>query len=153
VIEDVAILDSDTLSQVSRGQPAVVARARAYLSRRGRFTVTAVSVFERLRGYRAAIRSELQLRQFEAFVAPLDATAADLAAGIRAALGSRARRAVGDIWIAAIAAVHRSSPATDATSSPLPGSTSSACASWTGPGNAALSRQLSILTRLVEQIS
>jgi len=50
-----ALLDSDTLSELSRGHPKVTARARAYLEEHGRLMISAVSVFERLRGYRAAI--------------------------------------------------------------------------------------------------
>jgi len=107
-----AILDSDTLSELSRGSPKVVTRARAYLVRHGRFTITSVTVFERLRGYHAAIRDgkpyELQLRDFERLAAaclvlPFDVAAADVAARIWAALGARGRRALGDILIAAIA--------------------------------------------------
>ena len=63
----------------------MVARARDYLERHGRLTITAVTVFERLRGYRAALRLgkpfETRLRSFEALVAnsivlPLDRAAA-----------------------------------------------------------------------------
>jgi tRNA(fMet)-specific endonuclease VapC len=112
VIEQVAILDSDTLSELSRGNRSVVERARGYLERHGRLTVTAVSVFERLRGYHLALREgkpfEAQLLQFEAFMAacivlPLDAAAAECAARIWAALGRKARRALGDVLIAGIA--------------------------------------------------
>ena len=114
-MEEPVILDSDILSELSRGNRAVVERARSYLASRGRLTITAVTVFERLRGYRAAIAEgkpyHEQLRSFEAFVAtslvlPLDAAAADRAATIWAALTARRRRALGDILIAAIAAVH-----------------------------------------------
>jgi toxin FitB len=113
--EGVVVLDSDTLSELSRGHPAVVERAREYLIRHGRLTVTAVSVFERLRGYRAALRAgrpyQAQLLQFESLVAsslvlPLDTAAADRAAAIWAAVDRRTRRAVADILIAAIASVH-----------------------------------------------
>ena len=106
------ILDSDTLSLLSRGDAHVVARAREYLEGHGRLTITAVTVFERLRGYRAALRAgkpfEPQLRSFEALVGncivlPLDRAAADQAARIWTALGGKARRALGDILIAGIA--------------------------------------------------
>lgn len=106
------VLDSDTLSELSRGNPTVVETARTYLETHGRLTITAVSVFERLRGYRAAIRAgkpyEEHLRSFEALVAssivlPLDCAAADRAASIWAALPRRGQRAFGDILIAAIA--------------------------------------------------
>ena len=67
------VLDTDTLSELSRGNTIVKARAHAYLAELGRLTITAVTVFERLRGYRAAIRAgkpfERQLQAFEALVA------------------------------------------------------------------------------------
>ena len=106
------ILDSDTLSLLSSGHARVVARARDYLVRHGRLSITSVTVFERLRGYHAALRLgkpfEAQLKSFEALVAssivlPLDRAAAEQAARIWAALGGRARLALGDILIAGIA--------------------------------------------------
>jgi len=108
------LLDSDTLSDLSRGHPVVTARATEYLERHGRLTVSAVSIFERLRGYRAALRLDKplheHLRQFELFAAtcvvlPVDARVADEAATIWAHLGRRGRRLVGDILIAATASV------------------------------------------------
>jgi len=72
--------------------------------------MSAVTVFERLRGYRAAIGEgkpyEAQLRQFEALVAcstvlPFDAAAADRAATIWGALRRRERRALGDFALLA----------------------------------------------------
>lgn len=53
------VLDTDTLSKLSRGNPFVKERALAYLADFGRLTITAVTVFERLRGYRIAIRDGL----------------------------------------------------------------------------------------------
>jgi hypothetical protein len=109
------VLDSDTLSELSRGHPRVIARARAYLERHGRLTTTAVTVFERLRGYHAALADgrpyDPQLRQFEAFAAtcvvlPVDDGAAARAARIWGALDRKGRRALGDILIAAVASVH-----------------------------------------------
>ena len=50
------LLDSDTLSELSRGQQAVVRKTKAYLEKNGRLTISAITVFERLRGYRDAIR-------------------------------------------------------------------------------------------------
>ena len=109
------VLDSDTLSELSRGHPRVVARARVYLERHGRLTTTAVTVFERLRGYHAALAAgrpfEPQLRQFEAFAAacvvlPLDEQAAARAARIWGVLDRKARRGLGDILVAAVASVH-----------------------------------------------
>ena len=108
------LLDSDTRSDLSRGHPVVTARATEYLERHGRLTVSAVSIFERLRGYRAALRLgkplHEHLRQFELFAAtcvvlPVDARVADEAATIWAHLGRRGRRLVGDILIAATASV------------------------------------------------
>jgi predicted nucleic acid-binding protein len=113
--DEPALVDSDTLSELSRGRPFVVTRATEYLALHGRFTISAVSVFERLRGYRRALRLgnplHEQLRQFEMLAAtcvvlPVDAAVADRAATIWAHLGARARRAVGDILIAATASVH-----------------------------------------------
>jgi len=114
-MQDPVVLDSDVLSELSRGNRNVVERARSYLLAQGRLTVTAVTVFERLRGYRAALADgkpyQEQLRSFQALVAssivlPFDVAAADRAAAIWAALPARRRRALGDILIAAIAGVH-----------------------------------------------
>jgi tRNA(fMet)-specific endonuclease VapC len=111
-----ALLDSDSLSELSRGHPRVSERAAAYLARHGRLTLSAVTVFERLRGYRTAIRKgnpfQAQLRQFEmlaasSLVLPVDASVADLAATIWADLPARRRRATADILIAATACAHR----------------------------------------------
>jgi predicted nucleic acid-binding protein len=112
VIDQAALLDSDTTSELARGHPVVTRRSRAYLELHGRFTLSAVTVFERLRGYRAAIRQgkpfENQLRQFEAFAAtcfvlPIDSRVADVAVTIWAGITARRRRALGDILIAATA--------------------------------------------------
>lgn len=106
------VLDTDTLSELSRGNTIVEARARAYLVELGRLTITAVTVFERLRGYRAAIRAgkpfERQLQAFEALVAncvvlPFDQDAAAVAADIWSASTRSRRRQLGDILIAAVA--------------------------------------------------
>jgi len=108
-----AVLDTDTLSELSRGQARVRARALEYLANFGRLTITAVTVFERLRGYHAAIRDgkpfERQMQAFEGLVAncivlPFDNEAARVAAEIWAAIGRRHRHQLGDILIAAIAA-------------------------------------------------
>lgn len=107
-----AVLDTDTLSELSRGNPRVRERALAYLSACGRLTITAVTVFERLRGYRAAIRAgkpyERQLLAFEALVAqcvvlPFDQAAAGVAAEIWSAATRAQRRQLGDVLIAGIA--------------------------------------------------
>ena len=107
------VLDTDTLSELSRGNPIVKARAAAYLTEFGRLTITAVTVFERLRGYRAAIRAGKpfagQLQAFEALVAncvvlPFDQDAAAVASDMWAASTQRLRRQPGDILIAGVAA-------------------------------------------------
>lgn len=109
------VLDSDTISELARGSRRVVAHAEAYLRAHGGLTITAVSVFERLRGYREALRRgkpfEEQLRKFQAFAAtcrilPVDEAVAAQAAIIWAALSPRRRRALGDILIAATASAH-----------------------------------------------
>ena len=106
------VLDTDTLSELSRGNTIVMARARAYLAEFGRLTITAVTVFERLRGYRAAIRVgkpfDRQQRAFEALVTtcvvlPFDQDAASVAADIWSASTRAQRRELGDILIAAVA--------------------------------------------------
>jgi len=106
------VLDTDTLSELSRGNAPVKARAVSYLAEFGRLTITAVTVFERLRGYRAAIRAgkplERQLQAFEALVAncvvlPFDQEAASVAADIWSASARSRRRHLGDILIAAVA--------------------------------------------------
>lgn len=108
-----AVLDTDTLSELSRGNPHVRERALEYLTNFGRLTITAVTVFERLRGYRVAIRDgkpfEPQMQAFEAFVAncivlPFDEEAARVAADIWSAVARRHRQQLGDLLIAAIAA-------------------------------------------------
>ena len=110
------VLDSDTLSELSRGNPKILARAEEYLKIHGSFTISAVTVFERLRGYRDALRRgkpfEEHLRKFQAFVStcrvlPVDDIVAAQAAGIWAVLSPRQRRALGDILIAATASANR----------------------------------------------
>ena len=86
--------------------------ARAYLAEHGRFTFSAVTVFERLRGYREALRRgrpyEDHLKQFErlveaSIVLPFDAAAADRAARLWADCSAQARKGLGDLMIAATA--------------------------------------------------
>lgn len=112
MVPEPVVLDTDTLSELSRGNTLVTARASSYLAEFGRLTITAVTVFERLRGYRAAIRAgkpfERQLQAFEALVAnsvvlPFDQDAAAVAADIWAASTPRRRRQLGDILIASVA--------------------------------------------------
>jgi len=107
-----ALLDTDTLSEVSRANPIVTARARAYLLEFGRLTISSVTVFERLRGYRQALRAgkpfHSQLQAFETLVQncvvlPFDEDAADVAATIWSACSRSQRQSLGDILIASIA--------------------------------------------------
>jgi len=106
------VLDTDTLSELSRGNPAVRKYALDYLAGFGRLTVTAVTVFERLRGYRLAIRDgkpyERQLLAFEALVAncivlPFDQDAAKVAADLWSSVTRSQRQHLGDILIASVA--------------------------------------------------
>jgi predicted nucleic acid-binding protein len=106
------VLDTDTLSELSRGNPVVRERALAYLAGFGRLTISAITVFERLRGYRLAIRNgkpfERQLQAFEALVAncvvlPFDQEAASVAADIWSGAARGQRQLLGDILIAAVA--------------------------------------------------
>ena len=106
------VLDTDTLSELSRSHPVVRERALAYLSDFGRLTITAITVFERLRGYRLAIRNgtplERQLQAFQALVAncivlPFDQEAASVAADIWSGAARSQRQHLGDILIAAVA--------------------------------------------------
>jgi predicted nucleic acid-binding protein len=107
-----AVLDTDTLSELSRGNPHVRGQALVYLNDFGRLTITAVTVFERLRGYRVAIRDgkpfERQMEAFEALVAncivlPFDEEAARVAAEIWSAVARGHRQQLGDILIASVA--------------------------------------------------
>ena len=106
------LLDTDTLSELSRGNATVSTFAKAYLGAFGRFTISAVTVFERLRGYRQAIRAgkpyHRQLQAFESLVQtsvvlPFDENAAAVSAGIWAACSRAQRQHLGDILIAGIA--------------------------------------------------
>jgi tRNA(fMet)-specific endonuclease VapC len=106
------LLDTDTLSEISRGNPIVHARAHAYLIEFGRFTISAITVFERLRGYRSAIAAgrpfQRQLQAFEGLVQtcvvlPVDEVAADVAATMWSGSARKARQSLGDLLIAAVA--------------------------------------------------
>jgi predicted nucleic acid-binding protein len=109
------LLDSDTLSNLAREQPKIVRRARMYLAEHGRLTFSAVTVFERLRGYRTAMAEGKPygsyMEEFETLcrmsrVLPVDTAVAACAAMYWAALSTRARRNLGDILIAATASVY-----------------------------------------------
>lgn len=111
-----ALLDSDTLSELTRGNARVVTRAREYLATHGRLAFASVTLFERLRGYRAALAEgkpyDQQLLQFNLFAAscivvPFDEAAADRAAVLWASTSRRRRGPLlGDLLIAATAAAH-----------------------------------------------
>ena len=112
MIDEVAVLDSDVLSLLSRGDARAQAWARGYLERHGRLTITSVTVFERLRGYHSALRAgkpyQAQLLSFQGLVAscvvlPLDTAAATTSALIWTHLHGRGRRILGDVLIAGIA--------------------------------------------------
>lgn len=106
------ILDTDTLSELCRGNLRVKGHALAYLKAFGRITTTAVTVFERLRGYELALREgkpfHAQFRAFEGLVAtcivlPFDGTAAAMASRIWSSISRARRHHIGDILIASIA--------------------------------------------------
>lgn len=106
------LLDTDTLSELSRGNATVTALAHAYLRAFGRLTLSSVTVFERLRGYRQAIRAgkplHRQVQSFESLVQssivlPFDESAAAVSASIWAACSHAQRQQLGDILIAGIA--------------------------------------------------
>lgn len=112
----IALVDSDVLSDLSRGNPAVLRHARGYLEEHGRLTISAVTVYERLRGYALTARKgrplDEQQMQFDAFVAtcmvlPVDEAVARVAAEIWARLPARQRNREGDILIAATATANR----------------------------------------------
>lgn len=106
------LLDTDTLSELSRGNATVSALAQTYLRAFGRLTISSVTVFERLRGYQQAIRAgkpfHRQLQAFESLVQnsvvlPFDESAAGVSAAIWAGCSRAQRQQLGDILIAGIA--------------------------------------------------
>lgn len=106
------LLDTDILSELSRGNATVAALAQAYLRAFGRLTISSVTVFERLRGYRQAIQGgkpfHRQLLAFQTLVQnsvvlPFDESAAAVSAEIWAACSRAQRQKLGDILIAGIA--------------------------------------------------
>lgn len=107
-----AVLDTDTLSELCRGNLRVTTHASAYLQRHGRLTTTAITVFERLRGYQLAIRRgrpfEKQLQAFQALiltcvVLPFDSDAAEVAGRMWSAMPRAQRQNLGDLLIASVA--------------------------------------------------
>ncbi len=105
------LLDTDTLSAIMRRQPAALAKARVYLAENSRFTLSAITVYEVLRGLMAKGATR-QIQTFRGFlaandVAPLTDEAIEKAAELYADLARRGLL-VGDadILIAAIAMVN-----------------------------------------------
>jgi tRNA(fMet)-specific endonuclease VapC len=106
-----ALLDTDILSAVMRGNPRVVSRARAYLAEHGVLTFSIITRYEILRGLKAK-GATAQLEAFDRFcqtclVLPLTDTVVVRAADIYAALRQRGEP-IGDadILIAATALGH-----------------------------------------------
>ncbi len=103
-----AILDTDTLSAVLRGDGVATTHARTYLARYGRFHISVISRYEVLRGLLAR-KSAARATAFDAFcarnvVVPLTDDAARRAAAIYGSLHVRGE-IIGDadILIAATA--------------------------------------------------
>jgi predicted nucleic acid-binding protein len=107
-----AILDTDALSEITKGvNPTVAAHAGAYRAAFARYTISAVTLMEVIRGYQKK-QSSRQLQTFLAAMAseeviPFDRAAAELAGTIVGEL-ERVGRPIGvtDPMIAAIALTH-----------------------------------------------
>ncbi len=87
------LLDTNILSAILRGHPAAVARAKTYRAAHRRFTFSAFTRFEAIRGFKAK-NASVQLLAFEAFCAanevlPLTDAIFDRAADIYADLHGR----------------------------------------------------------------
>jgi tRNA(fMet)-specific endonuclease VapC len=107
-----ALLDTDILSEIGKGiDPNVVRTATIYRKAHGRYTMSAVTVMEIIRGF----QRKQSIRRLQSFVASLgteevihfDLAAADLAGRIAGDL-ERTGRPIGtaDTMIAAIALTH-----------------------------------------------
>jgi tRNA(fMet)-specific endonuclease VapC len=107
-----ALLDTDTFSEMTKGvNPTVAAHAKAYRTAFARYTISAVTFMEVIRGYQKKQASR-QLQSFLAAIAseeviPFDQAAAGLAGTIGGEL-ERSGRPIGlaDTMIAAIALTH-----------------------------------------------
>jgi predicted nucleic acid-binding protein len=107
-----AILDTDIFSEITKGvDQTVAAHARAYRSAFARYTISAVTFMEVIRGYQKKQASR-QLQSFLAAIAseeviPFDQTTAELAGRIAGDL-ERTGRPIGtaDTMIAATALTH-----------------------------------------------
>jgi predicted nucleic acid-binding protein len=112
------LVDTDIWSEIFKGKNAtVLARASTYLSQHGRYTLTAVTVFEVIQGLQQ-VQRESRIEAFREMledieVLDLDQEAADLAAVIYGELERTGRGIdVGDAQNAAIALRHRVGVAT-----------------------------------------
>jgi tRNA(fMet)-specific endonuclease VapC len=106
-----ALLDTDILSAVMKGNPAVIARASAYLDEHGALAFSLITRYEILRGLKAK-KATAQLVAFDRFcegclILPLSDEIVVRAADIYAALKERGEP-IGDadILIGASAQVH-----------------------------------------------
>jgi tRNA(fMet)-specific endonuclease VapC len=111
MVQPKALLDTDILSAVMRGNPAVTARARAYLAEHGALAFSIITRYEILRGLKAK-NATSQLQAFDRFcetclILPLTDEIVVVAADIYAALKQRGE-SIGDadILIAATALGH-----------------------------------------------
>jgi len=102
------LLDTDTLIEFFRKNPAVVSRTAEYLQEHEQLSIAIVTYYEVLRGLRY-VNVEKQLQALESFVAdneivPLDINAVQKAAEVYAALRTHGKLiSEGDILIAGIA--------------------------------------------------
>lgn len=112
------LVDTDIWSEIFKGKNQVVtARAQRYLAQHGRYTLTAVTVFEVIQGLqrmnRLALIEAFQEMLEDIEVLDFDRRAADLAAVIYGTLAREGQGIdVGDAQIAAIALHHRVAVAT-----------------------------------------
>ncbi len=111
MVQSKALLDTDILSALMRGNPVVGSRARAYLVEHGALAFSIITRYEILRGLKAK-NAALQLQAFDRFcesclILPLTDEIVGHAAEIYAALKQRGEP-VGDadILIAATALGH-----------------------------------------------
>ncbi len=109
---DKSLLDTDIFSEMTKGvNQTVTAHARAYRSSFGRYTISAVTFMEVVRGYEKK-QATRQLRSFLAAMAfeeviPFDQATAEIAGHIAGDLERTGQRiGVADPMIAATAIVH-----------------------------------------------
>ena len=109
--EGQALLDTDILSAIMRQNPVVIPKARQYLTKHGRFTISIITRYEILRGLRVKGAAK-QIKAFDQFcsknvILPLADEIAVRAAEIYADLSHRGLM-IGDadILIAASALVN-----------------------------------------------